>query len=76
MKTAQIHRFGDCVAIYLADGETVYLTPADAKRIAKYLNAAAKDCKESRFVASDFVTSIIPLVNVGCSGRDFEIVRG
>jgi len=29
MKTAQIHRFGDCVAMYLSNGETVYMTPQD-----------------------------------------------
>lgn len=34
-KFAQIHRFGDCVAMFLSKGETVYMTPKDAQAIAK-----------------------------------------
>lgn len=43
MSRAQVHRFRDSVAAFLGDGQTVYMTPADARRIARALNAAARE---------------------------------
>ena len=57
MKTAQIHRYGDKVAIYIGTGQTVYLTPEEAKAIAKVLNACARNVKEEpKFSHSNFKT--------------------
>ncbi|ATW58300.1 hypothetical protein CNR37_00093 [Pseudomonas phage ventosus] len=56
MALAQVHRFREKVAIYLANGETVYLTPKEAKEVAKALNGAAKDIKQHSFSASEFRT--------------------
>ena len=43
---AQVHRFHDKVAAYLGNGATVYMTPADARWLARSLSAAARDIKE------------------------------
>ena len=57
MKTAQIHRYGDKVAIYIGTGQTVYLTPKEAKAIAKVLNAGARNIREEpKFSQSNFKT--------------------
>ena len=39
----QVHRLRDAVAVYLDTGETVYLTPKDAKRLASAINRTARD---------------------------------
>ncbi len=55
----QIHRFRDKVALYVSR-ETVYLTPTQAKAIAKALNGAAKSIKtEPDFCNSNFATVVI-----------------
>jgi hypothetical protein len=72
---AQVHRFGDCVAAYLGNGETVYLTPKDAKKLARALNACARDVAESRFVDSEFITDEIVLEDTGHNGTGFKIER-
>ncbi len=74
-KIAQIHRFGDCVAIYIG-GETVYLTPKDSKNLAKALNACASDCKSLKFVESQFRTKLIDLNDTGYNGSRYKIKRG
>lgn len=52
---AQVHRFRCRVAVWLADGSTVYLAPADARRLAKALTACAADIKrEPDFCKSGF----------------------
>lgn len=61
MAHAQIHRFREKVAIYLANGSTVYLTPSEAKAVAKALNACAKDIKARGFGDSEFHTVEIKL---------------
>lgn len=65
MALAQIHRFRDkvAIAIFLANGATVYLTPKEAKAIAKALNAGARDIQNNTFVQSDFSTVIIESEN-------------
>jgi hypothetical protein len=58
---AQIHRFGDSVAGWLGTGETVYMTPADARKIGKALIAAAKDVEACKFTESPFKTVSLQL---------------
>ena len=43
---AQVHRFGDRVAAYLGNGSTTYLTPSEARKFAKALNAAAREISQ------------------------------
>lgn len=61
MAQAQVHRFREKVAIYLANGATVYLSPKEAKAIAKALNGAARDIKDNSFTNSQFSTIRIEL---------------
>jgi len=57
MKTAQIHRFRGSVALWVGNGQTVYLDPKMAQSIARSLNACARDIKEKpSFSESDFQT--------------------
>jgi hypothetical protein len=65
MSQAQIHRFREKVAIYLANGATVYLSPKEAKEIAKALNGAVRDIKANSFSNSQFST-----VHVELSGKE------
>lgn len=57
--TAQVHRFGDFVAGYLADGSTVYMTPDDAIAFANALLDAAEDCKKWSYLQSTFNTKML-----------------
>lgn len=75
MIKAQVHRFGDCVALYVGTGQTVYVTPADAKCIAKTLNRAATDVTQSTFQNSKFTTTKFDFADHGLNGRGFKIVR-
>lgn len=52
MAYAQVHRFRDRVAAYLGGGETFYMTPKEARRLARALNKAAKSCETESFVDS------------------------
>ena len=52
MVYAQVHRFRDKVAAYLGGGETVYMTPKEARQLARALNKAAKSCETESFVDS------------------------
>ncbi len=58
MKGAQIHRFGDRVAVSMpGKGQTVYLSAAEANKLAKALNGCAKSVKtEPKFSESTFAT--------------------
>jgi hypothetical protein len=49
---AQVHRFRDKVAVYVGGGETVYLKPVNARKLARALNAAARSCDKESFVDS------------------------
>ena len=42
-KFAQVHRFRGKVACYLGKGETCYLSPAEAIKLARALRACAQD---------------------------------
>ncbi len=56
MGTASIYRFRDRVAVHIGTGATVYLSPADARKIARALNAAARDIGERKFTESTLAT--------------------
>ena len=49
---AQCHRFRDEVALYIGTGATVYLKPADARKLARAINRAAKSCETESFANS------------------------
>lgn len=53
---AQVHRFHGKVAIYVGNGDTVYLSPDDAEIIAQALDDCAHDCRERCFTESEFST--------------------
>jgi hypothetical protein len=57
---AQVHRFRDKVAVYVGGGETVYLKPANARKLARALNAAARSCDKESFVDSTCGTVNVP----------------
>lgn len=54
---AQVHRFRDCVAVYVGDGRTCYLTPAFANKLAAALRGCAHNIEnEPEFAHSQFQT--------------------
>ena len=53
---AQVHRFRDKVAVYVGGGETVYLAPANARKLARALNAVARSCDKESFADSPSLT--------------------
>lgn len=52
MAHAQIHRYGNRVAVFIGKGETQYLTSAEAAKLAKALNRAVKSCRTETFQKS------------------------
>lgn len=74
-KHAQVHRFGDCVAMFLSKGETVYMTPKDARAIAKALNTCARDIKQAKYVDGTFKTAEFTLQDTGYNGCDYKEKR-
>lgn len=54
---AQIHRFGDKVAVHLPNQETVYMTKDEACDLSRLLFRASADIEENSFVNSKFPTS-------------------
>lgn len=55
--SAQVHRFGDYVAVYIGTGETVYLNPKQARQFAKAINKAARSCDTESFTDSKDCTA-------------------
>ena len=53
---AQVHRFGDKVAIYVGNGEMTYITAKQAQHLAKALRECAKSVVDVEFVDSNFST--------------------
>jgi hypothetical protein len=50
---AQVHRFRDKVAVYVGHGETTYLDLKTARKLARAINAAARDiAQQPRFSES------------------------
>ncbi len=54
----KIHRFRDTVAINL-DGETRYLKPRDAKKLAQAINSVSRDIKKNAFGCGKDVTNFV-----------------
>jgi len=53
---ARVHRFRDAVAVSVGSGETVYMTPQQARKLARALNSTAKSCETERFIESTIGT--------------------
>lgn len=56
MVYAQVHRFRDTVAAYLSGDKTQYLTPKDARKLARALNRAARSVDTCKFTESSDLT--------------------
>lgn len=56
MKTAQVHRFRDKVAIYIGTGDTVYLSADMAEAIGHALLNCSEDVRDREFTNSAFTT--------------------
>lgn len=54
---AQVHRFRDAVALYIGTGETVYLTPREARQLTRAINRVAKSCEGETFAESSGLTA-------------------
>ena len=54
--SAQIHRFGEKVAIYIGTGETVYLSIDEAKQISQAMDDCIHDVSCFSFQDSKFKT--------------------
>ena len=62
MNNASVHRFHDRVALSLpGSGETVYLEPKEAAKLAKLLTEGARSVRNETFGQSNFGTHEIPL---------------
>lgn len=46
---AQVHRFRECVTIWLGTGETVYLSAKDARKLSGAINKTARDIEARSF---------------------------
>lgn len=65
--TAHVHRFQNFAAVAFCgiDGETVYMTADDARRLAHALHACASDIDVRTFTASAFPSESFTLANKG-----------
>jgi hypothetical protein len=59
MTTAQVHRFRDKVAVYVGNGETVYMTAKEARALARAIGKVAKSVETQTFAQSDCGMSYI-----------------
>lgn len=50
--SAQVHRFGDYVAVYIGTGATVYLDAKQARALTRAINKVAKSCEAESFAES------------------------
>ena len=57
---AQVHRFRESVAVHVGNGETVYFSPKDARKLARALNAAARSCDREPYTESHGLTVNVP----------------
>ena len=67
---AQVHRFGNKVAVYVGNGETTYITVKQAYALAKALRDCAKSVVDVKFVDSSFRTVEIYAVSKEESDRE------
>lgn len=64
-KIASVHRFGEFVALFVGTGETVYISPKEARAFARVLNACARDIsKEPDFGKSGFCQTQIAFASI------------
>ena len=68
---AQVHRFYDCVAVFLDGGKTVYVKPENAATLAKALTDCAKDIEANPFIDSAFTTTTLEFDDVGYNGTNY-----
>ena len=54
--STQVHRFHDNVAVYIGTGETVYLSPHQARELGQALIDTANDCDDCKFTDSKIGT--------------------
>ena len=53
---SQVHRFRDTVAVYIGKGETVYMTPHQARELGQALIDTADDIDKVKFTESTLPT--------------------
>lgn len=58
---AQVHRFGESVAVWTGGNKTVYLTPKEARAIARAMVKAARSCERETFTKSTCGTFSLPV---------------
>lgn len=51
---ANVHRFGDRVAVSVGNGSTTYLSAKQARKLAKALNGCARSVSTEKYVDSHF----------------------
>jgi len=61
---AQVHRFGDMVAVYIGTGETVYLLPKEARHLTRAINRVARSCDQETFTESKGLTASFTFAKV------------
>ena len=49
---AQVHRFRDKCAVYLGNGETVYLSPKTARQLSSAINKVCRSIERESFAQS------------------------
>lgn len=54
-RTASIHRFRDRIGVHVGSGPTEYLTPRQARKLARALYVAAQDVDRRDFQSSDSI---------------------
>ena len=59
----QTHRFHGAVALYVGRGETVYLSPQNARCLARAINKVAKSCETESFQESTCGTFEATFIN-------------
>jgi len=55
-KMSRVYRFRDTVAVSLGNGETAYINPNHARKLARALKRDARSCETERFTESTFGT--------------------
>ena len=69
---AQIHRFRDAIALSVGTGQTVYMGPKEARKIAKALIVAARSVEREAFTQSNCPTVS---VDIGYQGDTLDNPR-
>lgn len=67
-----VYRFHDAVALHSGNGETVYLTRQDAKKLAQAIRRVVKSIENENFVDSRFGTINVPAYSLDAWWRREE----